>query len=416
MYWHLENSLIAAVLLCCAFVSAYILVRFINKTNRQLSYFFNAVENNDSSIVFPQDVGDKSYRKLYESLNRVNNKIQEARIESGIKEQYFKTVVEHSATGIVSFDRDGNIETLNSSAKELLSCGTIGHISKFENDQVRVFFESADGVKSQTVITKINGKVRHLKFNVASIAFYGKQMSIVSVQDIRSEIDTKELESWIKLIRILTHEIMNSIAPITSIAATLKGYFKETDYDISESMKEDTRDGLEVIEEQGERLMHFVQSYRTLSKLPDPQFETVSVETMLNKMKYLFSDKANEINVDIDISVAPYDLEITIDEKLINHVLVNLVKNGLQAMEENNGGVLKLHAQRLINGKTIVMVADSGCGIEQELLDKIFIPFFTTKEEGTGIGLSLARQIMHQHGGSIDVQQTDGETQFLLMF
>jgi len=404
-----KNYLWVSILFAIITVLFISLITSINKTNRRISLFFNALENNDSSLHF-QEKGAKSFKILYQSINKVNQKIQNARLDSNIQEQYYKSIIEHSPTGIISIDADGNVDLINSSAKLLLNCTTIKHITFIENQDIKSFLQNLPDRGSKTLMVKINTKLRVLKFNIVALSISNKWSRLISIEDIRSEIDAKEVDSWIKLISILTHEIMNTISPITSIAGTLKNKF--SDNAISSDSDEVT--GLQVIEEQGEKLMHFVQTYRNLSKIPEIDPTLIQLENLFTSIFILFKEKAISKHISISIDIVPKDLTLFADEKLINQVLINLVKNAMQAIGEN--GEIILSAKRQIGGKILISVTDNGTGIPKELTDKIFIPFFTTKENGTGIGLSLARQIMHLHNGSIELEQSHSNTAFILIF
>lgn len=395
---------------------AFSFLKACNKTQKQIISFLDAAENNDSSILFNTQKKNKHFVELYTRLNKINTRLSEAKQNSSIREQYYEKIIEQSSTGIITYDETGRIEIINSFAKKLLNCGSVQNISRFENKDITNALEQINDTDTFNVISTINGHSKHLKFNFSKISFNQNVMHIATVHDIKSDIDAKELDSWQKLIRVLTHEIMNSIAPISSIAKTLKGLYTETNESITDDTIQSTNEGLTVIEEQSERLMHFITSYRELSKLPEPQFNLFEVEAFYEKIQFLFKDKLMQKNISLSINVSPFDLKLNADEKLINHVIINLIKNAINALEYTENASIKLNAYRKIGGQVILTVENNGEKIESEIADKIFIPFFTTKEEGSGIGLSLSRQIMQLHNGSIELSTQEDFTQFSLLF
>ena len=241
------------------------------------------------------------------------------------------------------------------------------------------------------------------------------------VQDIHKELDEKETDSWVKLIRVLTHEIMNTITPITSISESILKYFKPNDgkstTHLNESHVQNTIKGLEVIKEQGSDLMEFVQSYRSFLSLPKPDKTLVPAKKLLERVQVLMDQENQNTPVVLDIVVDPVDLELFIDEKQISQILVNLAKNALQSLNGQENGSIRIIAGSTGLGKKFIRVTDNGPGIPPDLIDEIFVPFFTTKSTGTGIGLSLSKQIMHLHGGSMKVHSVPfNETSFVLGF
>ena len=230
-------------------------------------------------------------------------------------------------------------------------------------------------------------------------------------------MESQELESWIKLIRVLTHEIMNTVAPITSLSQSILGFYKNLDGNApSEKVISNTIKGLEVINERGTGLISFVETYRKLTRIPQPDKKTIKVSQLFEQTRILLGIEANTGHIQIDSQVNPANLEISADKKQISQVLINLLKNAVEALKSTENGQIKLAAVYNENGRIEITVSDNGPGISDELIDKIFIPFFTTKESGSGIGLSLSRQIMLLHGGSLKVKTQPGNTAFTLLF
>ena len=243
-------------------------------------------------------------------------------------------------------------------------------------------------------------------------------LKIIAVQDIKNELDTKELESWIKLIRVLTHEIMNTIAPITSLSNTILGFYKNREKEMpSEDVIANTIKGLEVINERSDGLMNFVETYRKLTRIPPPDKKPVLVADLFEGTVTLIGIEHLNENITVKSRVEPAGLEVMADKKQISQVLINLVKNSLESLRDSEKGDILLLGNLNDNGRVRISVTDNGPGIPTELMDKIFIPFFTAKETGSGIGLSLSRQIMLMHGGSLKIYSEEGKlTEAVLEF
>jgi len=245
-----------------------------------------------------------------------------------------------------------------------------------------------------------------------------KKIVLLSIQDIRNELDEKETASWIKLTRVLTHEIMNSIAPITSLSETLAGYYIGEDgprapEEMNKQTIANTIKGLTVIQERGKGLVNFVDAYRKLTHLPKPDCKMLNLNDFLEKVKLLLSAEPNFYRIEFSITPVEESIILFIDENLFSQVIINLVRNSFQALNGQKNGVIKIMASKNTNGTTTINIIDNGPGIPAEILDEIFVPFFTTRENGSGIGLSLSRQIIRLHGGNLKViSRQDIETIF----
>jgi signal transduction histidine kinase len=250
----------------------------------------------------------------------------------------------------------------------------------------------------------------------------GKSLLLVTVQDLHKELDEKENDSWVRLIRVLTHEIMNTITPITSISESLSKYYKvekgELHWDkLSEDQIRNTVKGLNVIRVQGQDLMEFVQSYRSILDLPNPDKSLVQIKALLDRIQVLLRMEKSNQKLTFKIEVEPENLEFYMDEKQVAQVLINLSKNAIQSLNGQYNGELTIKAAINEQGRKYIEVMDNGPGISPEQMDEIFVPFFTTKQGGTGIGLSLSKQIMHLHGGNIRVHSVAYQnTSFILTF
>lgn len=386
------------------------LIRFFNRTNRQLFYFFDAIKNEDSTLSFPEQTNNKTLQDLSKSLNNVNQLIQKIQIENKQQEQYFQALLEHAAAGIMTFDKNGFILHSNSSVKRLFLLEVLTHLNQLKKVDHKLFAAIKNIQPSEQKLVTVNNSQGIIQVLIKASSFTSnkKELILLSVQDIKNELDEKELDSWRKLIRVLMHEIMNSITPITSLSESLAGYFYTEDgikspEEINEKTIETTIRGLEVIKEQGKGLISFVDSYRKLTRLPKPVKKVFLAKDLIENIRILSGSFENSQHVKVSHEVIPNNLKILADEKQISQVLINLVKNSFQANEENLDAKLKIIAHSNENGRPEIRVIDNGSGVSEELMDKIFVPFFTTKESGSGIGLSLSRQIMQMNGGSLKI-------------
>jgi two-component system, NtrC family, nitrogen regulation sensor histidine kinase NtrY len=393
------------------------LIRFFNKTNRQLFYFFDAIKNEDSTLSFPLHTNNKTLLDLNKSLINLNQLIQKIQIENRQQEQYFQALLEHAAAGIMTFDKNGFILHSNSSVKRLFLLEVLTHLNQLEKVDHKLFAAVKNIQPSEQKLVTINNSQGTIQLLIKASSFISdkKELILLSIQDIKNELDEKELESWRKLIRVLMHEIMNSITPITSLSESLAGYFHTEDRiklpkEIDDKTIETTIRGLEVIKEQGKGLISFVDSYRKLTRLPKPKKKLFSAKNLIENIIILSGSFKYADYIEISFEVKPDEFEIMADEKLISQVLINLVKNAFQANSENKNAKVKIVSRIGDNGRPEILVVDNGPGITEDLMDKIFIPFFTTKESGSGIGLSLSRQIMLLHGGNLKIISYPGKS------
>lgn len=414
-------SVITAVVLI---ILVFQLIQYQNKVNERIAYFFEAIKNEDYSQAFSGFKKDKILQDLKEHLTAVNQQIQEIKMETHQQEQYFRALIEHLGIGILTFNEQGFVVHVNNAFKNLLHIGQFTHIRQLERIDKVLYqaFKHLDDKNQQLISVK--GKQGKSTLSVKASVFKNKneKLTLLSVQDIRQELDEKELDSWMRLIRVLTHEIMNAIAPVTSLSESLNAYFKHDGQPIeprkvNKKIIDNTIRGLEVIQEQGRGLISFVETYRKLTRLPKPEKQPILVGDLLSKMIMLNKSQNEAEAPKLSLQLKNEDLTILADEKLISQVLINLIKNAQEALQEVEQGEITLIAHKKQSGKIEICVKDNGPGIAKELQDEVFVPFFTTRENGNGIGLSLSRQIMRMHGGSLNVESEPyKETVFCMQF
>jgi len=396
------------------------LIYFLNRTNRKIAFFFDAIRNDDSTLNFPGNTGNKALNELNNSLNKVNELIKKTKFDLEEQEQYFKTILEHVSIGIITYNKRGTIFLSNTTAAKLLQNKHLNHIDQIARTDRKLFSTFKELQPGDNRLVSFNGVNGLAQLSLKSTQFITatEELQLVTIQDVKNEMDTKELESWSKLIRVLTHEIMNTVAPITSLSQTILGYYKNLEQNPpTEKMIANTIKGLEVINERGTGLISFVDTYRKLTRVPPPEKKPVPLKQLLENTITLISIESENENIDIKSEVNPTDLEVSADKKQISQVLINLVKNSVEALKQIEKGIILLNADVNSHGRVQITITDNGPGIPDDLIDKIFIPFYTTKESGSGIGLSLSRQIMLLHGGSLKVvSQPNEKTIFTLEF
>ena len=418
--WYFTSGL-ALILLV---TQVYGLIRFINRTNRKIAYFFDAIRNEDFTLRFPERVTIKSFKELNQSLNRVNGLIQEVHLQLQIREQYYQEILKQASIGIMTFNEKGHILFSNPTLERLLNYTPLNHIKQLAQVDQELY-EVIEAFKpfDRRLFQLSNEREQYqLALKSTPLVLDGQSLLLVVVQDIKAELDEKETESWVRLIRVLTHEIMNTITPIASISDSISKYYRKGGemvdlQDLEQAQIENTLKGLEVIKEQGSNLMDFVQSYRSLLSVPEPNKSLVKGKDLFDKISILMSSRVENTNAELTMECNPEDLEFFIDEKQLSQVLINLCKNALQAVREQEHGKVQLIAGLDREGTKFIEVRDNGPGIPAELMDEIFVPFFTTKTEGTGIGLSLSKRVMQLHGGSLTVLSVPNQhTIFRLAF
>jgi two-component system nitrogen regulation sensor histidine kinase NtrY len=414
-------ALVPAVILVAVLLNT---VLYLNRMNRRIYFFFEAIKNEDSSLSFPNDSHTQIEKELNRSLLEVNRQIQRIYKENQKQEQYFQALIEHAATGMFTYNTKGFILHSNKQTRQLFGLEPFTHISQLEVVDPRLHQaveEIQPGQKHLTTLQKDEGVVQ-LLIKASALLSDGEELMLLSVQDIRNELDEKEVDSWRKLIQVMRHEIMNSVTPITSLSESLSGYFHvegrvKTPAQIDEKTIDTTYKGLELIHEQAQGLIRFVETYRQLTRVPEPEKTSFPVRKLMDNICILSQSFPNAKRTELVCETRTEDQELLADEHQISQVMVNLVKNAFQATEHKEGARVNISSGFDKYGRSQITVSDNGPGITDDLLDKIFIPFFTTKENGSGIGLSLSRQIMQMHGGSLKINSVPGkQTSIILSF
>jgi len=423
-FFNKAEYLFLTILLAVVVVQTVSLIKYIDSTNRKIAYFFNAIKNEDFTLKFPDQKNVTSFKELNKSINRLNALVQEVHIKKQEQEQYYLEILKQAQIGVLTHNEKGHILFVNPRVEQLLNYTPLNHIKqlkKVDNELYELFNEMNPFERKLFQLTNERETVQ-LAIKSTEINLNKEVLRLITIQDIKSELEEKETDSWIKLIRVLTHEIMNTVAPITSISESILNYYKEgedatTIEDFDQTKLNNTAKGLQVIKDQGSDLMNFVQSYRSFLSVPKPDKKIILVKDLLERIKMLAIQEVGFDDNACTITNHHPELELFADEKQLSQVLLNLCKNAIQSMVATENAQLNIESGVSSEGYKFIAIKDNGPGIPQDVLDQIFVPFFTTKEQGTGIGLSLSKQIMQLHGGSLNVYSIPNkETVFRLVF
>lgn len=408
----------------------YVLIRFLDKTNKELAGFLNSIKYDDFTHTYSTKKTGTSMDDLYRQFNNVIKKFREIRAEKEAQHNYLRTIVQHVGIGIITFDKSGDVQIINSTAKSLLGVDLIRNIKQLNSvseELVNSLMELKTGGRD---LLKIEKKGEDVQLAVYAIELMRRdeEFKLISIQNIKSELEEKEMDAWQNLIRVLTHEIMNSVTPISSLAATveteLENQINAEDFKIENISKDDLEDfhmALQTIHKRSEGLIKFVSDFRNLTRIPIPQLENVLICDLIRPILNLLRFDIEENKIKVNLNIEPETLMISVDKEQMEQVLINLIKNAIQALEENDElgkpKEISICATVESDDRIAVRIKDNGTGIDEEALKKVFIPFFTTKKSGSGIGLSLSKQIMRKHNGNISVQSVVNEgTEFTLSF
>ncbi len=421
-----KNIYAAAILLIAGFIIILVLNRIYNVISESVTVFFDSLRNDDTTLRFPGSIKNRRLLRLFESMNKLNDHFQEIRLRNEYNESYYKTLIQHASAGLLVMGGNNQIELINKTA-----CIYAGISPESTNpDLLRIrhpaFYEAVCSLKPGEKVTYknlVSNNLQLLFFRATMIRRKDEELKLVSIQDIRNELQSKELESYRKLISVLTHEIMNLLAPLTSVSKELFTMFTDSNItndskQVDESLIKTAVNGLQLINEQSDGLVSFMNNYRKISKLPPPDFACFSVSDWVDQLKIAFSGKMKENRILFKIEADKSIKEIIADKKLLNQVMVNLINNSFDAVMDLDGEKrIEIHIMKNQENRVLIKVMNNGPVIPHELLEKIFVPFFTTKKNGSGIGLSISQEIMKMHNGSvIVVSSEDIPTCFIVEF
>lgn len=414
---------ILLLLLSAITVQVVLLIKFVARTNRELSRFLIMLENSDYTLKFSDKKLEKSFGELTAIMDKTVESLRDLRIEKEIQIHLLKLVTSEIGTGILTVGSDEKIVVMNPRAMNLLGCdgvqtwGQLRFISP-------AFVNEADSLGEEgNKFTEIflGKEIMKVSINVSTIPFAGNKIRFITIEDIHSQVEVRESEAWLRLMRILMHEIMNSVTPLTSLTETLAQILskKTQERKLSDLSAEDIDDiifCLDNIRKRKEHLESFVSEYHRLSKLPKPEKSLICAFSLVNNVVCCMEAEFEKAGIIITVASELQDMNLFVDVAQVEQVLINLLKNSVEAMSNTNERQIFVRGMEK-NNYMVIEVADTGEGIPQGKINDIFIPFYSTKKSGSGIGLGLARQIMLAHNGSIRVKSEQGKgSSFFLWF
>lgn len=406
----LQSYLWFGVSICLLILSIIWQIRLYRSHVKQVLFMIDALENNDNSFRFPVEKGSPVSKQINSALNRVGQILYNVKAQTAQQEKYYELILDFVSTGLIVLNDNGAVYQKNKEALRLLGLNVFTHVRQLSKVDA-VLLEKVEncraGDKLQVMFHNERGTI-NLSIRVSDINVHDEHLRILALSDINVELDEKEIDSWIRLTRVLTHEIMNSVTPITSLSDTLLSIVKDTDEEISH--------GLQTISTTGKGLLSFVESYREFTRIPTPEPSLFYIKAFIERMIELARHQNPCEHITFRTEIVPADLILYADENLISQVVINLLKNAIQAIGNQPDGKINIHAYCNEAEEVWIEIKNNGPVIPAEIAEHIFIPFFTTKEGGSGIGLSISRQIMRLSGGSLILLQDDKETRFILKF
>lgn len=409
---HQPNTAIGLAII--AFLLTIHLIYHVNRTNRILVSFLSYMHEKDPSLHLSVSFVEKNFRGLNEALDKLIHEFKENRIELEVQARYLETILDNVSTGIICFDHDGRIKTMNKTAKYNLDLDRIKHLDDLDRRHgglgQRIRRMQAD--EQMTESLKKDGTSSIINFHCTQIKLKEESIHIVALNDITNQMEEQEIVSWKRLIRVINHEIMNSMTPIITLSmairkklSTRKGIKTKTE--LGPGALKDAVQSASIIAERSQNLVQFIERYKKLTGLPPMKKEPFPVEHLFIKVKQLFKEDLEIRGIRI---VWPSDCnaELFADPQMLEQVMINLVKNAMEALEKTKNPEIELSCYLNEDGHYCLSVRDNGEGIPEEKLEQVFIPFYSTRKKGSGIGLSLCRQIIRSHNGKIHIQSTPG--------
>ncbi|MBD0331407.1 MAG: HAMP domain-containing histidine kinase [Chitinophagaceae bacterium] len=399
--------------------------RFQRKTHEELNQFVEAVHYRDFSRYFDVKHAPAELQPLREGFNEINTTFKIISKEKETQYQYLQKILELVDTGILSYDMENsNVVWMNESLKRMLQLPYLRSIESLSKRDKDLYREIKNLNPGENKIVTAHLEKATLKILLSATAFQtdNRKYKLIAFQNVNEALDETESKAWQKLLSVMTHEIMNSVAPISSLADTLKNRLKKTVSTINNGSEpseplEDLELGIDTIKRRSEGLLKFAETYRNLNKITTLNLQKVYIRDLFANLHQLMQPTFEQKNIELEILLKEADLSLNADINLLEQALINLVVNAIEAVKDKPKPRIILSAYIASNKKTVIKVSDNGAGIPEEILDKIFIPFFSTKKSGSGIGLSLCKQIVMLHRGNIQVQSFEGEgTAFILQF
>lgn len=386
------------------------LIYYLNRTNRMLDHFLTYMKEQDPTILLSGSYIERTFHGLQNKFQHISDEMKKERIEKEVHAKYLQTIVDNVNTGILTCDQTGKIELINKAAKKYFGLPHLNHMDVLAEAFPGLAKKLKNLGPGETVLEKItsHGNLFTLSFKAVHLKSMGESYTIITFQDIKTELEEQEIESWKKLIRIITHEIMNSMTPIVNITNAIKRKIGNGIISRTVPNMQETLSGVDIIEERSQGIIHFICQYKKLTKLPPLQLSDIDISQLFDKIEYLFSEQLKELKINF-ISETRHTKALSADPRMIEQVLINLVKNSIEALNGISKSQIKLNSILDAQNRILIQVLDNGCGIPDKFKEEVFVPFFSTKKDGSGIGLSLSKQIMRLHKGEINLDSHAGK-------
>jgi nitrogen fixation/metabolism regulation signal transduction histidine kinase len=417
MAWCLAQTLyLRSIYLAAGIIILVVeLIWYVDRFNRDVKTFLIGLQQRDFSTHYQSFGKGRSLDELYEVLNQITSSFKRLSTEKEIQYRYLEMLVEHVRVSILSMDADEKIHLANQAVKDLFQkevLTSLKSLESFGESLVTILREIKTG-QTKLVKVTINNELLQLSIHASEFKLDNRYYKLISMQNIRTELDAREMEAWQKLIRVLSHEIMNSVSPIISLSETLHGLVRAKSA-LGPIDRESLDKGLDAIRIRSEGLFNFTQSYRKLTGVPNLNLKQVQAQSLLNRVQVLMHGKTTEMGIQLHVS--GIDQHIVVDPELMEHVLINLVLNAVDALKGRSEPRIELYSSKNIKGNFCIHVRDNGEGMEEMTAEKIFIPFFTTRKNGSGIGLALSKQILQLHNADIQLHTEVGKgTEFVII-
>jgi len=409
VYFELRAWITFTNLMMVWFLLVYLIFYNVRKANRELARFFEQFNDQDSAQYFDLERSDPMFTDLHRQMNRIISDLSAVRSEKEKDYQFFRTVFNHADAGLIVYNQKGKIMLINKAASALLSI--------LKNENISELISSGKQKPGMKILLKLQQSDRDIQLSVRStkIKISGEDLTLLSLQNIRQELELHEMESWQKLIRVFIHEIMNSVSPITLTSSGIIAMLEKESIEQDENQRSEILDGLKAIRKRSKGISAFMESYKKLTRIPIPDFNWVDIARLSENIGQLLRQDFLERNVSFHIRLSQREIKLWCDEKLLEQALINLLRNAGEALSNTTDPEITLSCV-VLHDRVEIIIKDNGPGIDPGIIENIFVPFFTTKSDGTGIGLSLSRQIVNLHGARISVHSKPGETIFTLSF
>jgi len=408
--WYVTMAICAVA----AIAQVVVLTRYASRAGRETARFMDAIAFDDTSASFLALSRDRSFGALGTTMARVLEQLRSGRAEREEQSQYLQSLLAHMPVALISVNESGSVQQLNLAARRLFAgpCDTIAGFARYGESFAMVL----DALKpGETAIARMerSAGVLQLKAAATDVVLGGVRRRLISLQNIETELTTQELVAWQSVIRVMAHEVMNSLTPISSLAGTARERLEESLVQLAidapaRAGLEDAREALDTLARRSDGLLHFVQNHRRLTRRMVAQATIVPMRRTFTRLQRLLADELKPRGIELIARVEPETLEIPVDPDLLDQALINLMRNAMDALRDKPGGRITLSAIQDAAGRPVITVADNGPGIAPDQREKVFVPFYTTKRHGSGVGLTLVRQIAAVHGASVNISESEG--------